>query len=344
MAKRHVGLFTFFRFIRIAPIRFTILALLLVATEAMAQPQAPAQGPTQEPAQSEQNVPAPAAALPESAAQPDAPITVPAQTQFALVLTHPIDSKSMHRGDDIYAQTTAPVAVGDQVVIPAGTFVQGQIDKLSRKGSRSEIALQSFSVLFPNGYVANVKGPENIESDEGTAWNNPSGGAKAGAFIAPMAGAGIGAAIGSAAHTTQSSTLGGTTITSSSPKGVAIGSVAGLAAGAVAMVVLLTHSHSFYVQLGSPMTMTLQQPMTLAANQVADALRQAQLQPPPPPPIAPQPQPAPPVNHGICYTPTIPGTPPTVIPGTPPIGNLPGTPSIVIPGTPSIPGSPYPCP
>ena len=49
-------------------------------------------------------------------------------------------------------------------------------------------------------------------------------------------------------------------------------------------------------------------------------------------------------NNGTCYTPGAPGTPPTVIPGTPSIGDSPGTPNVMIAGTPAIPGTPYPCP
>jgi hypothetical protein len=286
----------------------------------------------------------PPASRSENRVQGAATITVPAGTRLALVLTHPIDSKSTHRGDQIDTQTTAPVTVGDQVVIPAGTFLQGKVAKLARKGNRGEFLMQSISLVFPDGYVANVAGPINIESDEGTAWPYPSGRTIAGAIAAPLAGAGIGALIGNAAHTTQSSTLGGTTITAGSPKGIAIGSVIGLAAGGVVSLILLARSHSFYVDVGSPMETTLPQPLTLAANQVADAVRQAQSPPPPAPPIARRSPPPLPTDHGTCYTPGTPGTPPTVIPGTPGIGGMPGTPDIVIPGTPPIPGTPYPCP
>src|SRR3954454_25230820 len=57
-------------------------------------------------------------------------VTVPAGTRIPLVLTHPVQSRVIHRGDDIYAQVTAPVRSGDQMVIPPGTFVQGTVDKL----------------------------------------------------------------------------------------------------------------------------------------------------------------------------------------------------------------------
>lgn len=257
-------------------------------------------------------------------------VSLPAGTRLALVLTHPVDSKSTHRGDTIYAQTTAPVAVGDQVAIPAGTFLQGQVEKLTRKGNRGEFAMQSISLIFPAGYVASVAGPVNIESGEGTAWRNPSGRAKAGAVAAPVAGLGLGLLIGSSAHTTQSSTLGGTTLTSSSPKGLAVGGLVGMAAGGAVAVALLVRSRDFYLEVSSPMEMTLPRPLTVAQNQVMDSGAQG-------PPETP-------TDHGICYTPDTPGTPPIVIPGIPATENSPGTPDTVIPGTPSIPGTPYPCP
>jgi len=279
----------------------------------------------------------------QSPAPDQAPITIPAGTHLAMALTHPVDSKTIHRGDEIFAQTTSPVIVSNQVVIPAGTFVQGKVDKLARRGSRGEMLMQSVSVVFPNGYVATIHGPINMESDEGTAWNNPSSATKAGIIAAPLAGLGIGAAIGAAQHTTQSSTLGGTTITSSTPKGLAIGSVVGLAAGGAVALVLLVRSHHFYVQEGSPIEMSLPQPVTLAQAQTTNtesAAAPVTTLPKRPPP---SPMPAS-THHGTCYVPGMPGTPATYIPGTPPIGDSPGTPDTYIPGTPPTPPIPYPCP
>ena len=270
-------------------------------------------------------------------------ITIPAGTHLALALTHPVDSRSTHRGDEIFAQTTSPVIVANQVVIPAGTFVQGKVDKLTRRGTRGELLMQSISVVFPNGYVATINGPLQMESDEGTAWNNPSSAEKAGIIAAPLAGLGIGAAIGAAQHTTQSSTLGGTTLTSSTPKGLAIGSLVGLAAGGAVSLVLLARSHHFYVQEGSPLDLSLAQPTTLA--QVPSPEEHAAAVSAQPAPKRPPPSPMPAsVDHGTCYVPGSPGTPATYIPGTPPIGDSPGTPDTYIPGTPPTPPIPYPCP
>lgn len=270
-------------------------------------------------------------------------ITIPAGASLALVLTNPVSSKTIHRGDVVYAQTTAPVIVDDRTVIPAGTFVQGKVDKLTRDGSRAAMLMSSAVVVFPNGYIVNIAGPLNVESDEGTAWRDPSTAAKTGAIIAPIAGGGLGALIGSAVHTTQSASLGGTTITSSTPKGLAIGSMVGLAIGGAVSLAILLNSRHFLVDVGSPMEMTLPQPVMVSASRVAEAVRQAQQHPGAAPMPTPRLLPYLPYDRGICFTPGTPGTPPTVIPGTPPIGDNPGTPATVISGTPPTPGTPYPC-
>jgi hypothetical protein len=283
----------------------------------------------------------------QTSKESSAAITVPAGTPFTLVLIDPISSKTVHRGDDIHAQTSSPIAVGTQVAIPAGTFVQGKVDKMSRNGSRGEIQLQSATVIFPDGYVASVSGPLSIESEEGTAWVNPSRGAKLGAVIAPLAGLGIGAAIGSAAHTTRTTNFGGMVMSSSTPKGLAIGSVFGMAAGGAVSLILLARSHGFYVEIGAPMRMVISEPITLAQNQVDDANRATKdhpvAVPVPAPRVNPAAFPSAPADHGTCYTPGTPGTPSTVIAGPPGPNGIPGAPS-VIPGIPATPGTPYPCP
>src|SRR5438477_3870155 len=136
----------------------------------------------------------------------EARITLPAGTRVALVLTHPIDSKSTHQLDEVYCETTAPVTLEDRVAVPAGTFVQGKAEKLTRHGTRGEIVMRSVSIVFADGFVANIGGP------------------KAAMVAAPLVGLGLGTAIGAAAHTTRTINFGGTTMTTNTLKGVAIGS------------------------------------------------------------------------------------------------------------------------
>ena len=81
-----------------------------------------------------------AAATSQAAAASNSTILiVPAGSRIALVLTQPIQTRYVHRGDDIYAQIVSPVTAGNEVVIPPGTFVQGKVEKIERRGGRGEV-------------------------------------------------------------------------------------------------------------------------------------------------------------------------------------------------------------
>jgi hypothetical protein len=290
-------------------------------------------------------------------------ITIPAGISIALVLTHPIQSRHIHHGDDIYAQIVSPVISSNQVVIPPDTLVQGKVDSIGRNGSRGELRLQSMSIMFPDGYVAPVAGPLTLQSDGGYAIKDPGQGRTLGAIAFPAAGVGLGALIGHSAASSQ-----GTTITSTLPPGctgpppgclsssvtgppdkgkdTVIGAAVGGAIGAVASIVLLVSSHNFFLDVGSPVEMVLQHPLLLQSDQVADAIQQSEQHPIPEQPISPRPHPVTPdsTDPGICYTPGTPGTPDIDIPGSPAIGDSPGTPAIHILGIPATPPTPRPCP
>jgi hypothetical protein len=290
-------------------------------------------------------------------------VTIPAGTQLALVLTHPVQSRVIHRGDDIYAQITSPVNSGDAMVIPPGTFVQGTVDKLVRKSGRGELLLQSMSITFPDGYVAPVPGPITLETNQGYAIQDPGGRRVVGAFALPAAGAGLGALIGHSVGKAQSEvtttfppgciagppfcTTTTTPVFGTKGRDAIIGAGIGSAVGMIASMTLLFSSHHFFLDVGSPVEMTLQHPITLQQKEVDAAVQQAAQHPVAEQPIAPRPVPPPPpdtpVDHGTCYTPGTPGTPPTVIPGAPGPDGVPGPPTI-IPGTPPTPGTSYPCP
>ena len=233
---------------------------------------------------------------PQAATAPSTAFTlvVPAGTRIALVLTDPILSRSVRRGDEINAETTSPVTVGNQVVIPPGTFVQGKLDNLARKGRRGELHLSSLSVIFPNGYVAQLSGPVDLESDDGYAIADPGEGKIVGMFAAPAAGMGLGALIGHAVAGSQSTSIntslppscgvptpgcsGGTsqslTIPGSKLKSTAIGSMVGLAIGGVVSLVLLSRSHNFFLDQGSPVELILRQPLSLDQSHIANEIQQ----------------------------------------------------------------------
>jgi hypothetical protein len=221
----------------------------------------------------------------------DVTITIPAGTRIALVLTQPLQTRYLRRGDDVYAQITAPVASGDEVVIPPGTFVQGKFDRLERKGDRGELRLQSMGITFPDGYVAPVPGPIKMESDEGYALKDPGTGRVAAMFALPAAGLGIGTLIGhSFGHSASLNTTNNcgfninclptvTAVPDTKLRDTAVGGGVGLAAGGIAAFVLLFSSHQFYLDQGSPVQMILQQPLTLDIDRIAGPTPQSDQEP-----------------------------------------------------------------
>jgi hypothetical protein len=280
-------------------------------------------------------------------------VTIPAGTKIALVLTQPIQSRYVRRGDDMYAQVTSPVNSGTQMVIPPGTFVQATIEKVGRESGRGELDLTAMSITFPDGYVASIAGPITLRTDEGYAIKDPGKNRAVGAFALPAAGVGLGALIGHSVGSPDSSTTSAfppgcvgplpfcttttTPVFGSKGKDTVIGAGIGGAIGAVASITLLFSSHHFYVDAGAPIEMTLNQPVTLSENEVARAVQKFGEMPVDVQPVAPRPlPPPPPVINGPDIPPANPGTPPTVIPGTPGPDGVPGPPT-VIPGAP--PGS-----
>lgn len=253
----------------------TTVAILLIATFSVAEPPATDSLPDAPSAAQASSAPA------QTVDQP--PITIPAGTRLALVLTHPVDSKTTPTGANISAQITAPVIQNDQVVIPAGTFVQGKVEKLTRRGTQAEMLMQSISLVFPDGYIVNVSGPVNIESDQWTAWNNPSSGSKAAMILVPMISLPLGALIGHAADSKQTTNLGGMPITTTSHTGLVVGTTVGFAGGLATSFALMARSHGFYIQEGSPLNMTLPHPVTLTQAEINDAVQKTTSQPPPVP-------------------------------------------------------------
>jgi hypothetical protein len=217
-------------------------------------------------------------------------ITVPVGTVIPLVLTRSLNSHAVNAGDAVFAQISTPVMVDDQVAIPAGTFVRGKVDRLTRSGTRGELFMRSAALVMGTA-VVDIGGPVKIESEEWTAYNNPSGKSKAAIILAPLIGTGLGMGIGAATDKPHTFTIGGglapsstccglpgplqpvpgLTVTENSHKGLAIGAVVGGVVGGITGFAFIAHSHSFYLEEGSPLHMTLASPVSLTRAQIAEA-------------------------------------------------------------------------
>jgi hypothetical protein len=152
-----------------------------------------------------------------------APIVVPTGTTLPLVLHNAITTRNAMPGDPVFLETVFPILVDSHVVIPAGSYVQGEILEAKRPGKvkgRGEVRMRLNTIIMPNGYSAkfgavpsnagtggnestdkegNITGDTDKGSDVGTVIKGTAIGAGIGAVAARSAGgAGIGAGIGAA--------------------------------------------------------------------------------------------------------------------------------------------------
>ena len=149
-------------------------------------------------------------------------IVVPVGTHLPLVLHNGVSTRSAKPGDPIYLETLFPILVNGRIVIPAGSYVSGEITESKRPGrvkGRGEIMLRLTNLILPNGYQVNllatpndastggadavdkegkIKGDTDKTHDAKTIGETTAGGAGVGAIAGGGKGAGIGAGIGAA--------------------------------------------------------------------------------------------------------------------------------------------------
>ena len=165
-------------------------------------------------------------------------VTIPAGTQVPIRLQNAISTKTSRPGEAVYAQTTFPVAINDQIVIPAGTYVQGKIVEIKPAGrlkGRAEVLLHFTSMIYPSGYtvllpgsIENAPGVDKarVKDKEGTIQADSNKAKTAGTIAGPAAngavigavtrggeGALIGAGIGGAVGTTIAALSHGNEVT-----------------------------------------------------------------------------------------------------------------------------------
>jgi type IV secretion system protein VirB10 len=200
------------------------------------------------------------AALVERKKAPEAKVTVPAGTQVLLRLEHAITTKSAKVGDPVYAITSFPYVQNEQVLIPAGTYVQGRISSIQRPGrvkGRAELLFHFTTLIYPNGYtvmlpgaVDNVPGMEHstMKDEEGTIRQDGQKGHDIGTAAETAATGGL---IGAAA--------GGL-------KGAGIGGAGGAAVGTA--IALFTRGNDLRLEQGTSIQMVIQRQIDLDANRV----------------------------------------------------------------------------
>jgi type IV secretion system protein VirB10 len=186
---------------------------------------------------------------------------VPAGTKVLLQLRSSVNTKSARAGDGVYLSSAFPVVVGNRVLIPAGVFVQGVVDRVVRAGhvkGRAQLDMHFTSMIFPNGSVVEIPGvvsglpgasKQDVRNGEGTIEQDKDKTRNAGktAEIAVPTGGTIGSVAGLGSGHPVAGGLGG------------VG--AGLAA--VGLVSLFTRGADVNIEAGSQVEMVFQRPLVL---------------------------------------------------------------------------------
>lgn len=188
--------------------------------------QAPMQGVQTAPAQpGAANTAGTAAAAPAAnSSNASAKIELPSGTHIPLVLHNAVSTRSAQPGDPVYFETSFPVMLNGKVIVPAGSWVSGEVTEAKRPGrvkGRAELMIRLTTLILPNAYVVSltaspnnagtgggettnregkVIGDSDKASDAGTVAKTTAAGAGIGAIASrSAAGAGIGAGVGAAA-------------------------------------------------------------------------------------------------------------------------------------------------
>lgn len=229
------------------------------AAAAPASPTAPAQSAQSGPAQSAPAQPAQPAPAPKT-------FTVPAGTRVLLQLRSSVNTRSARPGDGVYLASIFPVVVGNRVLIPAGVYVQGVVDRVQRAGhvkGRAQLDMHFSSMIFPNGTVVEIPGlvdnlpgaSKQTVDKEGTIQQDSDKTRNMGKVAEVSIPAG--GTVGSLAGLENGHPLAG--------------GLAGLAGGAAAagLVSLFTRGADVNIEAGSQVEMVLQRPLVLEEDNLA---------------------------------------------------------------------------
>lgn len=251
-------------------LRFTWIsmsAILLLGGVARAQDVAPPPAPAANPPSA---APAPTPAQPPAtpaeppAVKTEAPaaakIELPIGTRIPLVLHNGISTRTAQVGDPVYFETLFPVMKDGRVIIPAGSYVSGEVTESKRPGrakGRGELMIRLETLILPNAYMVSFAGAPSGASTGGNETTNSEG-----------------KVIGDTDKTSDVGTIAKTTgagaaiggIASRSAGGAGIGAGVGAAVGLAA--ILLTRGPEAELPRGTTLDAVLDRPLSLDADKV----------------------------------------------------------------------------
>jgi hypothetical protein len=188
---------------------------------------------------------------------PTGPIAVvPARTKIPIQLRQPVSTKNAVAGDPIYAQTAFPVVANGVMLIPAGTWVQGVVDRVKRAGrikGTAELEFHLTTLIYANGYTVDLKAAlDQVPGAESAAVKEP-GIVKQDAQKEKD----VGHVITTASQTGMIGTIAG--LAAQSGTGIMAGGLSGLAAGT--LIGILKRGDDVRFETGASLEISLSAPI-----------------------------------------------------------------------------------
>ena len=103
-------------------------------------------------------------------------LIVPTGTRLPLVLHNSITTRNAQPGDPLFLETTFPIVLNDRIVVPAGSYVQGEILEAKRPGKvkgQGEVRVRLTTMILPNGYTVKF---DAVPTNAGTGGNESTDG------------------------------------------------------------------------------------------------------------------------------------------------------------------------
>jgi hypothetical protein len=95
---------------------------------------------------------------------------IPKGTHVLLRMMNSVNTRTAGEGDQVYLQTASPIAADNQILIPAGSYVQGTISHAKRSGKvagRAELGIRLETLTLPGGRTLKIAPRmSSVDSDD----------------------------------------------------------------------------------------------------------------------------------------------------------------------------------
>jgi hypothetical protein len=190
-------------------------------------------------------------------------VTAPAGSVLAGTLSGNLSSQTARIGDRVMLQVSQPVAYNGQIILPAGSQVEGQVASVTKAGVTGrpgQLDVRFNAATLPTGQRVGLSG--RVQTDDGTGLLRAGTikGRVGNVALRTAGGAALGALLGTAMGPLSGGREG---------KGAIYGTAIGAGLGAASSVV--HKGDAVELQSGTPLNVILDQPLTVTGAADASA-------------------------------------------------------------------------